>query len=78
MRNPTSKLMVTILAGVATWEREIMSERGHCQGLGQVQGTKAEARADAGEDHGAVGCWRDACANREQPEGCSLVWYRVV
>jgi DNA invertase Pin-like site-specific DNA recombinase len=26
-RNPTSKLMRTILAGVATWEREIMLER---------------------------------------------------
>ena len=26
-RNPTSKLMSTILAGVATWEREIMLER---------------------------------------------------
>lgn len=26
-RNPTSKLMLTILAGVATWEREMMLER---------------------------------------------------
>lgn len=26
-RNPTCKLMLTILAGVATWEREIMLER---------------------------------------------------
>jgi DNA invertase Pin-like site-specific DNA recombinase len=26
-RNPTSKLMLTILAGVVTWEREIMLER---------------------------------------------------
>jgi len=26
-RNPISKLMLTILAGVATWEREIMLER---------------------------------------------------
>lgn len=26
-RNPTSKLMLTILAGVSTWEREIMLER---------------------------------------------------
>jgi len=25
-RNPTSKLMLTILAGEATWEREIMLE----------------------------------------------------
>jgi DNA invertase Pin-like site-specific DNA recombinase len=26
-RNPTSKLILTILGGVATWEREIMKER---------------------------------------------------
>jgi DNA invertase Pin-like site-specific DNA recombinase len=26
-RNPTSKLILTILGGVATWEREIMLER---------------------------------------------------
>lgn len=26
-RNPTSKLMLTVLAGVATWEREMMLER---------------------------------------------------
>lgn len=26
-RNPTSKLMLTILGGVATWEREVMLER---------------------------------------------------
>jgi DNA invertase Pin-like site-specific DNA recombinase len=26
-RNPTSKLMLTTLAGVATWERKIMLER---------------------------------------------------
>jgi DNA invertase Pin-like site-specific DNA recombinase len=35
-RNPTSKLMLTILAGVATWEREIMLER-------QREGIKAKA-----------------------------------
>jgi DNA invertase Pin-like site-specific DNA recombinase len=27
IRNPTSKLMLTILAGVAIWEREVMLER---------------------------------------------------
>lgn len=37
-RNPTSKLMLTILAGVAMWEREIMLER-------QREGI-AKARAD--------------------------------
>ena len=39
-RNPTSKLMLTILAGVATWEREIMLER---QREG-IQAAKAEGR----------------------------------
>ena len=42
-RNPTSKLMLTILAGVATWEREIMLERqregiAQGQGGGEIQG----------------------------------------
>jgi DNA invertase Pin-like site-specific DNA recombinase len=35
-RNPTSKLMLTILAGVATWEREIMLERQPGQSLEQA------------------------------------------
>ena len=30
-RNPTSKLMLTILAGVATWEREIMLRSLRCR-----------------------------------------------
>ena len=37
-RNPTSKLMLTILAAVAAWEREIMLER-------QLEGI-AKAKAD--------------------------------
>ena len=36
-RNPTSKLMLTILAGVATWEREIMLER-QLEGIRKAQG----------------------------------------
>ena len=36
-RNPTSKLMLTILAGVATWEREIMLERQR-EGIGKAKG----------------------------------------
>jgi DNA invertase Pin-like site-specific DNA recombinase len=36
-RNPTSKLMLTILARVATWEREIMLERQR-EGIRQGQG----------------------------------------
>jgi DNA invertase Pin-like site-specific DNA recombinase len=39
-RNPTSKLMLTILAGVATWEREIMLERQR-EGIAKA---KAEGR----------------------------------
>jgi DNA invertase Pin-like site-specific DNA recombinase len=36
-RNPTSKLMLTILAGVATWEREIMLERQR-EGIAKAKG----------------------------------------
>ena len=43
------------------------------QGRGQVQGAQAEARVDAGEDQGAVGFWRDACADREEPKGGPVV-----
>ena len=47
-RNPTSKLMLTILAGVATWEREIMLERQH-EGIAkdrrQIQGSRAQRDA---------------------------------
>jgi DNA invertase Pin-like site-specific DNA recombinase len=39
-RNPTSKLMLTILAGVATWEREVMLERQR-EGIAKA---KAEGR----------------------------------
>lgn len=36
-RNPTSKLMLTILAGVATWEREMMLERQR-EGIAKAKG----------------------------------------
>jgi DNA invertase Pin-like site-specific DNA recombinase len=39
-RNPTSKLMLTILAGVATWERDVMLERQR-EGIAKA---KAEGR----------------------------------
>jgi hypothetical protein len=39
-RNPTSKLMPTILAGVATWEREIMLERQR-QGIAKAKAYRA-------------------------------------
>jgi DNA invertase Pin-like site-specific DNA recombinase len=67
-RNPTSKLMLTILAGVATWEREIMLERqregiAKAQAEGKFKGRKPKpdlmpdvikARLAAGEKHGAI------------------------
>jgi DNA invertase Pin-like site-specific DNA recombinase len=48
-RNPTSKLMLTILAGVATWEREIMLERqregvAKAKAAGRYKGRKPTAR----------------------------------
>ena len=67
-RNPTSKLMLTILAGVATWEREIMLERqregiAKAKGEGRYKGRKPTAMsqadqiialADAGETRDAI------------------------
>lgn len=48
--NPTSKLVLTILAGVATWEREIMLERqregiAKAKAEGKYRGRKPTARA---------------------------------
>jgi DNA invertase Pin-like site-specific DNA recombinase len=53
-RNPTSKLMLTILAGVATWEREIMLERqregiAKAKADGAYKGRQPTARAKAAE-----------------------------
>jgi len=53
-RNPTSKLMLTILAGVATWEREIMLERqregiAKAKGEGKFKGRVPTARRQAPE-----------------------------
>jgi len=53
-RNPTSKLMLTILAGVATWEREIMLERqregiAKAKGEGKFKGRAPIARRQAAE-----------------------------
>ena len=53
-RNPTSKLMLTILAGVATWEREIMLERqregiAKAKAEGAYKGRKPTARAKAND-----------------------------
>jgi DNA invertase Pin-like site-specific DNA recombinase len=53
-RNPTSKLMLTILAGVSTWEREIMLVRQHegiakAQAAGKYKGRQPTARNQAAE-----------------------------
>src|ERR1700676_4673789 len=68
-RNPTSKLMLTILAGVATWEREIMLERqregiAKAKGEGKYKGRKPTAQAKAGDvlRLAAEGKTRDAIA----------------
>jgi DNA invertase Pin-like site-specific DNA recombinase len=51
-RNPTSKLMLTILAGVATWEREVMLERqregiAKAKGEGKYRGRKPTVATQA-------------------------------
>ncbi len=53
-RNPTSKLMLTVLAGVATWEREIMLDRqregiAKAKAAGAYKGRKPTAQAKAGD-----------------------------
>ena len=70
-RNPTSKLMLTILAGVATWEREIMLERqregiAKAKAEGAYKGRKPTARAQAGKVHKLIadGLTRQAVAGQ--------------
>jgi DNA invertase Pin-like site-specific DNA recombinase len=53
-RNPTSKLILTILAGVATWEREIMLDRqregiAKAKAEGKYQGRAPTAQRQAAE-----------------------------
>ena len=55
-RNPTSKLMLTILGGVATWEREIMLERqregiAKAKAEGKFKGRVPTARNKSKEIH---------------------------
>lgn len=55
-RNPTSKLMLTILAGVAAWEREIMLERqregiAKAKAEGRYKGRAPTAMRQADEVH---------------------------
>jgi DNA invertase Pin-like site-specific DNA recombinase len=58
-RNPTSKLILTILAGVATWEREIMLERqregiAKAKAEGKYRGRKPSVRLQASAIKAAV------------------------
>jgi DNA invertase Pin-like site-specific DNA recombinase len=58
-RNPTSKLMLTILAGVATWEREIMLERqregiAKAKSAGKYKGRAPTVRRQADEIRAAI------------------------
>ena len=64
-RNPASKLMLTILAGVATWEREIMLERqregiAKAKGEGKYKGRKPTVAAQ-------TAAIREAVAAGEKP-----------
>jgi DNA invertase Pin-like site-specific DNA recombinase len=72
-RNPTSKLMLTILGGVATWEREIMLERQR-EGIAKAKAEgKYKGRADGGtagrRDQGDGGGRGEAGARRQEAEG---------
>jgi DNA invertase Pin-like site-specific DNA recombinase len=50
-RNPTSKLILTILAGVATWEREVMLERQR-EGIAAARAAgKYKGRAPTAQRH---------------------------
>ena len=58
-RNPTSKLMLTILGGVATWEREIMLERQRegivkAKAAGKYKGRAPTVRQQAQEIRTAI------------------------
>ena len=58
-RNPTSKLMLTILGGVATWEREIMLERqregiAKAKGEGRYRGRAPTVRRQADQIRAAI------------------------
>jgi hypothetical protein len=58
----TSRLMLTILAGVATWQREIMLEP-HCEGIAKA---KAEGKYKG----------RPAHIDAARSSVCRLIWVR--
>jgi DNA invertase Pin-like site-specific DNA recombinase len=75
-RNPTSKLMLTILAGVATWEREIMLERqregiAKAKAAGKYKGPPGQHRCGAGQAaEGHVGSRGDRQEDRHSAQQC--------
>ena len=75
-RNPTSKLMLTILAGVATWEREIMLERqregiAKAKAEGKYRGRAPTVARQAASIREPVAAWREADRDRGPPGHCS-------
>jgi DNA invertase Pin-like site-specific DNA recombinase len=67
-RTPTSELMLTILAGVAAWEREIMLERQR-EGIAKAKPAgkyKAGHRASIGRRSGSCCRW---AGRRRQDDG---------
>ncbi len=82
-RDPASKLMMAILTGVATWEREIMLERkregiAKAKGEGKYKGRKPTARAKADQIMAlaARGMTREAIAAQLEVGVASV--YRVL
>lgn len=82
-RNPTARLMLTILAGVAMWEREIMLERqregiARAAAAGKYRGRAPTVRARADEIRAALAAGeRPAALARRLGVARSSV-YRVV
>jgi DNA invertase Pin-like site-specific DNA recombinase len=82
-RNPTSRLMLTILAGVAEWERQIMLERQR-EGIakarrdGKYKGRKptAQAKADEVRRMASEGHTREAIAKQAKIGVASV--YRIL
>ena len=75
-RNPTSKLMLTILGGVATWEREIMLERqregiAKAKGEGRYRGRAPTVRRQADQIKAAIAAGAQPTRNAKQPKGGS-------
>jgi DNA invertase Pin-like site-specific DNA recombinase len=71
-RNPTSKLMLTILAGVATWEREIMLERQREASPGRRPPANTRADPSASTRRRSGSCWPSWDPRRSPSASASL------